>query len=252
MLGLGLGLDKSNTKVNYHISVWDTTKTSSGSSNSNQIKLPAYNGGTYAFTIYWDDGTSSYITSWNDAALTHTYAIEGIKRIIIIGQFEGFKFDNSGDRLKLITIESGGNGFKLGSGGGYFYGCANLTTIDNLSTTGIQNMTAAFRGCSKLNCLLNLDTASATTMYTFLYQATAFNNSVKQLSIALCTNLNLMLSSTAISNTHYSDALIAWNALPHQNSVTLACPAKYEARAAAARTDFINNHSWTINDGGAA
>jgi hypothetical protein len=252
MLGLGLGLDKSVSKINYHISTWDTTKTSSGSSNNDQIKLPTYNGGSYNCVIYWGDGTNSTITTWDDADLTHTYAVAGIYTIYIIGQFEGFIFNNAGDRLKLSSIENGGNDFRLGAGGGYFYGCANLTSIDNINTAGIQNFTAAFRGCSKLNCALNLNTESATTMYTMLYQCTLFNNPVKQLSIALCTNLNLMLTGTAISNTYYSDALIQWSSLSHQNTVTLACTAKYEARAVAARTDFINNHAWTINDGGAA
>ncbi|RQV93684.1 MAG: BspA family leucine-rich repeat surface protein [Calditrichaeota bacterium] len=253
MLGLGLGLDKSNTKVNYHMSIWDTTKTSTGSSNSDQIKLPSINGGSYNCTVYWGDGNSNNITTWNDANLTHTYTSTGIYNISIIGQFSGFQFNNAGDRLKLISIENGGKDFYVGeSAGGNFYGCANFLYFNNLNTVGVINMTSFFRACSKLNCYLDINTSSCTNMYTMMYQATLLNQSISHFDIANVANMNLMLTSSGISNSNYSDALIAWNSKSHKNSVTLAASAKYEARAAAARVDFINNHSWTINDGGAA
>lgn len=236
------------------ISTWDTTKTSVGSSNNNQIKLPLVNGGTFAFKVNWGDGLSDTITVWNQAETTHTYAATGIYQIEISGILQGFAFSNAGDRLKLLSIQNGGNSFKVADGGGQFYGCANLTSVANMNqaTTGIANMTAFFRACSYLNCNLDINTASCTNMYTFMYQATLFNYPVAHLDITNVANLNLAFSSAGLSNSNYSDALIAWNARTHQNSVTLAASAKYEARALAARTDFVNNHSWIINDGGAA
>lgn len=235
------------------ISIWNTENTSVGSSNNNQVKLPLEATGTYNFVVDWGDGQTNTITVWNQAETTHTYASAGIYTIKIYGTLSGFAFANTGDRLKLLEIVNGGDNFNVGSSGGQFYGCANLTSIKNLNTSNVNNMTAFFRACTNLNCALDLNTSIVTTFYTFLYQATSFNYPIAQLDISLATNLNLMLSSaTSLSNAYYSDALIAWNSLSHKNTVTLAASAKYEARAAAARTDFINNHSWTINDAGAA
>src|SRR4030042_1587361 len=46
-------------------SMWDTTRTSGGSSASNQIKFPLELGGTYDFAVNWGDGTNDIIKSWN-------------------------------------------------------------------------------------------------------------------------------------------------------------------------------------------
>ena len=48
---------------NAFISVWNTTLTSSGSSSSNQVKLPLIFSGTYNFLIKWGDGNQDTITS---------------------------------------------------------------------------------------------------------------------------------------------------------------------------------------------
>ena len=59
------------------ISTWDTTKTSSGSSNSTTINLPLEEGGEYDFTIYWGDGNVSSVTSWDGVGRNHTYSTTG-------------------------------------------------------------------------------------------------------------------------------------------------------------------------------
>lgn len=254
MLGLGLSINKNIYTKNFFVSYWDTTKTSVGSSNNDQIKLPLVAGGVFNFNISWGDGNSNIITAWNQAEVTHTYSLPGIYKIIIEGQLEGFSFSNSGDKLKLLTIQNGGDYFKFADGGGQLYGCSNLTSCSGIykSTTGIQNMTAFFRACSSLNCTLNINTLSCTNMYTMLYQATSYNHPVSHFIITNVANMNLMLTGSGLSNSNYSDALIAWNSRSHKNGVTLAASAKYEARATSARADFIDNHSWVINDSGAA
>ena len=62
----------------------DTTKQSSGSSATNQFKLPlssTFNGITS--NVDWGDGTSDVITTFNQAQVTHTYASSGIYEIKI-------------------------------------------------------------------------------------------------------------------------------------------------------------------------
>ena len=55
----------------------DTTNTEGGSTASDTFKLALQNVGTYNFDIDWGDDTTSTITAYNDANLTHTYSTGG-------------------------------------------------------------------------------------------------------------------------------------------------------------------------------
>ena len=86
------------------LSTWNTTLTSSGSSDDNQVNLPLETSGTYNFYVDWGDETSDTITSWDQPEVTHTFASEGIYSLNITGQIIGWSFNNDGDKLKLIEI----------------------------------------------------------------------------------------------------------------------------------------------------
>jgi hypothetical protein len=88
---------------NTFVSQWDTTLTSSGSSNSSQIRLPLIFG-THDFTVDWGDGTSDTITSWNQAEVTHTYASEGIYTVAIDGTLVGWRFNDGGDKIQMVIF----------------------------------------------------------------------------------------------------------------------------------------------------
>jgi hypothetical protein len=118
-------------------STWDTTNTSGGSSLANQIQLPLELTGTYNFFIEWGDGNSDTITVWNDPATLHTYTTPGVYTIKIYGQLEGWRFNNTGDRNKLLSIQSWGGDFRLGNLQSYFRGCSNL---DLSSVSDILNL----------------------------------------------------------------------------------------------------------------
>ena len=64
-------------------STWDTRNTSTGSSARNQIRLPLTASGNYNFVVDWGDNSTSTITSYNQAEVTHTYLSEGIQTITI-------------------------------------------------------------------------------------------------------------------------------------------------------------------------
>ena len=49
----------------YFISLWNTTLTSTGSSENNQVRLPLESDGTYDFIVDWGDGERNTITSWD-------------------------------------------------------------------------------------------------------------------------------------------------------------------------------------------
>jgi len=94
------------TSVNFYIgpsipanifsSVWETACLGSGSSNSNQIRLPLDPSGTYLFEIDWGDSTSDLITSWNQPETLHTYEYEGRYTVHISGLCDGWRFNNAG------------------------------------------------------------------------------------------------------------------------------------------------------------
>lgn len=200
-----------NTALFNHKSTWDTTKTSVGSSNSDQIKLPLEASGTYNFIIYWGDDSSDTITAWDQAEVTHTYASSGIYNIEIVGQLEGFRFNDTGDRLKLSSIENGGNEFKLGNNNGYFRGCGNLTSVVNLDTSEVTDMSYMFFYCSKFNqSLPSFDTSKVTTMRSMFSGCSTFNQPLANFDTPKlestrymfysCSNFNQDISNFDTSN----------------------------------------------------
>lgn len=94
------------------------------------------------------DGNIENITSYEQGIIPHTYLAPGNYWINISGDIRGFAFNNTGDRLKISNISQWG-GLRFVDTGGYFYGAENLmldSANDVLYTTGITNMTNAFRG----------------------------------------------------------------------------------------------------------
>ena len=81
---------------------------STGSSEANQIKLPLPNGPTYNFYVSWGDGHTDHITSYNQAETTHTYDLPGTKNVSITGTINGWRFADTGDKMKLLNISSWG------------------------------------------------------------------------------------------------------------------------------------------------
>jgi len=90
---------------NAFITVWNTTEISSGSSDSNQVKLPLQFSGMYNFLVDWGDESNETITVWNQIDVTHNYTSEGIYTINITGTIMGWQFDYGGDRLKILEIQ---------------------------------------------------------------------------------------------------------------------------------------------------
>lgn len=126
------GLDlKASNSLGYRptISIWQTDNP--GISGSNQIQLPLVHGTNYNFTVNWGDGTSSIITAWDDIDKTHTYPKAGNYTVTMKGHFPVLRFNNSGDRQKILNIKQWGSNV-WSSFVQTFKGCVNLqiTTSD--------------------------------------------------------------------------------------------------------------------------
>lgn len=168
--------------------------------------LPLISGGTFNFVVYWGDGSSNTITSYNQAEATHSYATAGTYDIKMTGTCTRFNFNNGGSKaLVKKVLDWADLGFTVLS----FYGCSNLneikkplcymasmtsfyrlyqncislTTIisgmfDNntqISTNGLQQV---YQGCSGLNCELDPN------LFANLVNCTSVSNSFNN-----CSNL---------------------------------------------------------------
>jgi surface protein len=156
---------------------------------------------TSPVVIDWGDGT----TTTQSAPFTKTYATAGdyhIKvKITASREVTNFRFNNAGDRLKLIDIKNWG-WVKL-TGGNNFFGCANLEKITAEDTpSGLINMSGFFANCSKLNQIdnFNWDTSLVTTMSSMLSQAKLFNLPINHLDTSNVTNMSSLLNGAESFN----------------------------------------------------
>ena len=105
---------------NAFISIWNTSKISLGSNDSNQVRLPLQSSVMYNFIVDWGDESNDTITIWDQVAVTHNYTAEGVYTINITGTIIGWMFNNGGDRLKILKIQQWGC-LQSGDSGYYFY-----------------------------------------------------------------------------------------------------------------------------------
>jgi surface protein len=168
---------------------WDTSRTSSGSSNTAQIRLPLEAGGTYNFVVEWGDGTSETITSSTQAL--HTYAAAGVYNVTITGTLVGWRFNDGGDKLKLLDVMQWGT-MRLGNNNGYYYGCENLVTsaVDTPDLTGTTNINSMFNRAYSFNSPIGgWDVSSVTNMGAMFFYASSFNQPIGGWDVSSVTDM---------------------------------------------------------------
>jgi surface protein len=112
---------------------------------------------TYNFLIDWGDGNTDLITSWDQAELTHTYAIAGDYDVSIYGRCDEFSLDsitNTGVatadiQAKLIDIKQWGD-IEWKTLALTTYGAINLTSISATDAPNLSQCTSiygTFRNC---------------------------------------------------------------------------------------------------------
>ena len=207
------------------LSTWDTTRTSAGSSASNQVMLPLLSNGTYNFMVAWGDGTTSNITAWNQAQVMHTYATPGVYDININGTISGWEFNYGGDRLKLLGISQWGS-LQLGNSGGYFDGCANLdlTATDAPDLAGTKTLSVAFAGCTRLGSSGNMDTwdvSHVTNMSYMFFYASSFDQPIGAWNVSGVTDMSWMFYSAS----SFDQPIGAWNVSSVTDMTWMFCDA---------------------------
>ncbi len=148
-----------NTELNM-LPLEFTVKTdNAGTSDSYSFTIPTHSIYQYRYVVDWGDGSMGRYTE----NASHTYNTAGEKTIKIYGQFPKFRFNNSGDRLKLLSIDNWGDIQYAADQNNAFHGCANLTTISGGASwfTTVTVVSDMFNGCANLTNLPSDMTLSA-------------------------------------------------------------------------------------------
>jgi surface protein len=230
-------------------STWNTNNTTGTSSANNQIQLPLSNAGTYNFTVYWGDGTSDVITSYNQPETLHTYAIAGIYTISIVGTIQEWVFSTIfigiNDNEKILSISSWGTlqfgityalnflnciNLDLSSVSDVpdlsatialnytFSNCLTLTTINRSNewiTSNVNSMISTFEGCGDFNSdISSWDVSNVTNLDAMFANCSLFNSNISGWNTALNTSLYLTFSSAS----SFNQSIGGWNT---QNVTTM-------------------------------
>lgn len=224
------------------ISTWKTDNLSTGSSNSNQVKLPLIPDGSYNFYVNWGDGTFSSIAAWDQPEVTHTYPAIGTYTISITGAIRGWDWGtgtstvtpSTGDRLKILTITQWGCLRFVDKGEstlvwGAFYNCSNLTLLTVVDTPNFEGTTSTlgmFRGCSAITTINNInnwDVSGIKFFRSMFREMPLFNDNIGNWNMSSATNLIAMFfagsSATGVFNNGGSDSIKNWNT---SNAVSMA------------------------------
>lgn len=182
------------------------------------VTIPCQDAGTFNAVIDWGDGSgTSTITTFNDADLAHEYASAGDHEIKISGTFPNIYFNNTGDKLKLKSVE------QLGVVGWItlnraFFGCSNMTAFagGNVNTSAVTNMSFALRGCSSLTSidLSGFNTSAVTDMSQMFNTCSGLTSlDVSSFDTASVTDMNAMFydcnSVTSLDLSNFDTSLVA-------------------------------------------
>ena len=181
-----------------------------------QVKLPLVSTGSYNFVVEWGDGTQSTITAWNQAQATKTYTVAGTYQITIKGKCIGWVFNNTGDRLKILSVQQWGS-LSLGTNqGNYFYGCANLnlsSVSDILNLSGLSNISYCFRACSSITTINRINECNLMNLNPMglFYSCTSFNQDLGLLNVSNATSFSEMFFGCNLFNNGGSASINNWN-----------------------------------------
>jgi len=218
------------------ITTWNTENP--GDSNSNQITIPSTCRG-HSYELYWEDvasstsnGTTTLITT---SSYTLTFPYPGIYQVQASGTIPCIGFNNTGDRLKILTIEQWGTN-PWTSMDTAFYGASNLripaTDAPNLSgatsmsymlagrpgeesvfndpvnhwdITGVTDIGGIFSGSTNFNQPLNdWDTSSVVNMGDSFNGSSAFNQPLNDWDTSSVLNMEGLFADATAFNQNLS------------------------------------------------
>ena len=125
--------------------------------------------------------------------------------------------------------------------------------LNSWDTSNVEDMSYTFRECTQFNGdIYSWDTTNVENMQQMLYNCDLFDQSLAAWNIANVSNFtNFMQNATGLSTSNYDATLIAWEAYPHDNDISINFGgSQFTESAYASRFRLIEDDGWTIVDGG--
>ena len=256
-----------------------SVNTANAGTLSTQFQLPLVSSGAISMDVDWGDGTTDTITTYNQAETLHTYASSGTYTIEITNEVRGWRFQNAGDKLKILNISNWGDfNFTVGRA---FMACNNATyTATDTPSVNTTSMDRAFlwnyaadidftgwdmsgvvdfRSFAQQSYLMTgtgvdtWNTSSVLSFHSIFYACNAFDQDISGWDINQGTAFTNCFGSTALSTANYDALLVSWEAqAPSLNEAPDFGTAQYTlgSAAATARASLISTYGWAITDGG--
>lgn len=174
-----------------------------------KITLPLIETGNYNFKVFWGDGESSIVATYDLESASHTYAEAGDYTVTVWGVLQGFNFDlTDASADNILDITDWGT-ITLGNDGGYFRSCANLqisaSNAPDLSET--TNFRTMFREATSFNSNINhWDVSKVDSMWDMFYKASNFNQPLDNWDVSSVTTFETMFNQTA-----FNQDISGWN-----------------------------------------
>jgi len=129
--------------------------------------------------------------------------------------------------------------------------------IGSWDTSNVTKMRRMFNGATDFNQdISSWDTSNATNMQGVFFDATSFDQDISSWQIDSLTDASNMLDNSGMSTANYDALLESWDTQAGNKNVTgvqlgaSGVTFTGGSAAATARDSLINDHGWTINDGG--
>ncbi len=241
------------------ISTWNTENLGGTGSATKTIVLPM----TAGPEVDWGDGTV-------DNTNTHVYATGGIKTITIDDTNTDFRFNNGGDKIKILDVTQS-NGLNI-TNTAVFHGCSNLvwtatdapvistTNLTNtffvcfslIGATGIplwdvssvQNFNQMFFGCSNFTAPIGVwNMSSAINIGGMFRAATNFNADINAWDVSNVQQMNHLFAGSS-----FNHDLNNWNVgkVTTTHAMFSSCPFNGDITGWTFTSTYVDS-SWTFN-----
>ncbi len=162
------------------------------------ITIPTVGDG-YNYTIDFGDGT---IETDVTGDITHNYAVEGVYRVQITGDFPRIYFNNDNNASRLLSVEQWGD-IEWESMENAFLGCSNLVleALDTPDLTMVSSLSKMFKACYSLNQPINNWDISNVTNLSYLFEdASIFNQDLSNWNVSNVITMEGLFKNAKVFN----------------------------------------------------